>query len=202
MGKELEYKLAVPSETLLEEILFDKTVAEVRQGNYRLLDMATVYYDTPSEALSKLQWTLRLRQENNELIATVKTPAGEDHARGEWSCPAYSIEAAIEPLVKQGAPRELLALTDKEPLAPLCLARFTRRAADLHFADGTVCELAGDIGELLAGENSEPLCEVEVELKQGDGETAKAFAEELMERFSLVEEPKSKFVRARELRNK
>ena len=62
---ELELKLSVPSHAVLEQIIFDKEVAQVRQGGYRLLDMATVYYDTGEGDLSKKRWTLRLRQEND-----------------------------------------------------------------------------------------------------------------------------------------
>ena len=43
MATELELKLAVPSPAVLEQIIFDKDLAQVRQGGYRLLDMATVY---------------------------------------------------------------------------------------------------------------------------------------------------------------
>ena len=79
---------------------------------------------------------------------------------------------------------------------PLCVARFTRRAAELVFADGTVCELAGDVGHLGGGGKEEPLCEVEIELKSGNAEAAEAFARALQERFGLREELRSKFARA------
>ena len=198
MGQELEFKLAVPDTRVLEAILFDKEVAAVRQENYVLYDMATIYYDTEDRALSAKKWTLRLRQENFDLIATVKTPAGEDCVRGEWSCPAQTIEDAIPVLVEQGAPKALAVLTVKG-VRPLCLARFSRRAAEVKFADGTVCELAGDVGVVAAGGNERPICEVEVELKEGNAQVAKAFAEELCDRFGLKEEPLSKFQRAASL---
>ena len=67
MGIELEYKLAVPGEALLEQILFDPQVAQVRREPYRLLNMATIYYDTRDRRLRTLRWTLRLRQENETL---------------------------------------------------------------------------------------------------------------------------------------
>ena len=172
----------------------------MRQGGYTLYDMATIYYDTEDRALSARKWTLRLRQENFDLIATVKTPASAKYgkARGEWSCAAQRIEDAIVPLVEQGAPKELLAIT-QNGVKPLCLARFSRRACDVLFADGTLCELAGDVGAVCAGQKESPICEIEVEFRQGNAETAKAFADELCERFGLKEEPKSKFQRAAEL---
>lgn len=195
MGMELEYKLAVPNPALLEQILFDKEVATVRQGDYRLLHMGTVYYDTQDRRLANLRWTLRLRQENELLIATLKTP-GEGHARGEWAVRAYNIRDAIPLLLEEGAPQELANLLEDAPLYPVCAAQFTRRAVDVVFGDGTVCELCGDIGLLAGGGKEEDLCEIEVELKSGDAETAEAFAGELMDRFGLQEEPRSKFARA------
>ncbi len=192
MGLELEFKLAVPQPALLEQILFDPQIAEVRQEGYRLLDMATVYYDTPDQTLKQRHWTLRLRQENEALVATLKTPASGG-ARNEWECHARTIQEALPLLAEAGAPAEV---TQLQELVPVCMAQFTRRAANIAFADGTVCELCGDVGRLIGGTNEEALCEMEVEVKSGDAETAEAFAEELKDRFGLQTEPKSKFARA------
>lgn len=194
MAIELEYKLAVPDPALLEQILFDETIAQVRQENYRLLDMATVYYDTPERTLKEKHWTLRLRQENDACIATFKMPA-PGGARYEYQCPASEIRMALPLLMEQGAPAELGEL-DVMELRPVCAARFTRRAADVRFADGTVCEFCGDVGALAGGSREQALCEVELELKSGNADTAAAFARELKERFSLQTERLSKFARA------
>lgn len=195
MAVELEFKLAVATPALLEQILFDREIARVRRGEYALMSMAAVYYDTPDHRLSQRQWTLRLRQENDTFTATLKTP-GDGKARGEWQCPAYSITQALPDLLEQGAPQELETLLEGQPLIPVCAAQFTRRAAEVAFGDGTVCELCGDIGALVGGSREEELCELEVELKQGSADTAEAFARELMDRFDLREEPRSKFARA------
>lgn len=195
MATELEFKLAVPNPALLEQILFDETVGQLRKTDYRLIEMAAVYYDTPDRRLRDRKWTLRLRQENDRLIAALKTP-GQGRARGEWQCEASHIRQAIGKLMTEGAPEELGTLTADAVLQPVCAARYTRRAADLMFGDGTVCELCGDVGLLTGGGREEPLCEVEVELKSGESCMAEAFAEELMDRFSLREETRSKFARA------
>ena len=195
MGIELEYKLAAPNPAVLEQVLFDKQVAEVRQGGYDLIHMATVYYDTQDRRLSQRRWTLRLRQENEAMVTTLKTPAG-DHSRGEWEAPAYNIYDALPLLLEQGAPEELAEVLSGQTLAPVCAAQFTRRAAKVAFAAGTVCELCGDVGTLVGGVKEEDFGELEVELKEGSAETAEAFAQELQERFDLREEPRSKFARA------
>ena len=161
MGMELEFKLAVPNAALLEQILFDPQIAEVRTGGYRMIQMGTVYYDTPDRRLSARRWTLRIRQENDILVATIKTPAA-GRARGEWDCRANTIEAAIPLLLEAGAPAELTQVLEGQRLIPRCAAQFTRRAAEITFADGTVCELCGDIGILMGGSKEENLCVVEV----------------------------------------
>ena len=71
MGLELEFKLAVPQPECLEKILFDDAVTQIRQGDFCLLNMSTTYYDTPDFSLRQRRWTLRLRQENDRLVATV-----------------------------------------------------------------------------------------------------------------------------------
>ena len=81
---------------------------------------------------------------------------------------------------------------------PICGARFPRLAKTLTLPDCTV-ELALDAGALMGGGRTEPLCEVEVELKSGSADAAEAFAAELARTFSLSPESRSKFARARAL---
>ena len=57
-------------------------------------------------------------------------------------------------------------------------------------------EIALDLGVLLGGGREMPLCEVEVELKEGPMEAADAFAIDLARAFGLKPERRSKFQRA------
>ena len=59
--------------------------------------------------------------------------------------------------------------------------------------------LALDKGVLMGGGKEVPLCEVEVELKEGSDAAALAFAKVLAEEFGLTPEPLSKIARAQEL---
>lgn len=185
MGIEFELKYRA-TEQAQEEIF--------RQvENWQTVCMETTYYDTASLALSGRWYTLRRRLENGMSVCTVKTPA-EGHGRGEWEVEAQTIEAAIPELCKLGAPADLLSLT-AEGVIPVCGARFTRQAATVTI-DDTVLELALDRGGLFAGSRELPLCEVEVELKQGAESQALAYGHILAQRFGLVPESKSKFRRA------
>lgn len=156
------------------------------------LEMETAYYDTPTGAMSARRYTLRRRLENGISVCTLKTPAGE--ARGEWETECDCIEAAIPKLIEMGAPADLGELT-KDGLVHICGAKFTRLAKTVILPECTL-EIALDRGILLGGGKTEPLCEAEVELKDGAKAACDAFAGELAKKFGLVTEEKSKFARA------
>ena len=198
MATELEIKFMVPTQERLETILRDPEICvKMEQPEYRLLRMETTYFDTTDGALSARRWTLRSRRENERTVVTLKTP-GEGYAHGEWECEENDPKAAAERLIAQGAPEELRAILKGSALRALCGAQFTRRCAMLRL-NGVRCELAGDSGWLLGGSRREALCELELELKEGDAEQMLAFARALAERYGLSEGKKSKFARARAL---
>ena len=152
--------------------------------------METTYYDTPSHALSQRHITLRRRMENETSVCTLKAPAKLGRAEFELECD--NIEEAIPELCKlSGVDPTLLS----EGVTPVCGARFTRLAHTITLPDATV-ELALDSGVLLGGGKELPLCEVEVELKEGSPSAAAFFAAQLALAYGLQPENKSKFARA------
>lgn len=190
MTMSMEYELkfrATPQNLAAVEAAFPGHWAQIR--------METAYYDTPSGALSARRYTLRRRLENGVSVCTLKTPAGA--ARGEWETQCQTIEDAIDKLVVMGCPAELKQLV-QEGLVHICGAEFTRLAKSVVCPEYTV-ELALDLGLLSGGGRTEPLCEIEVELKTGSAAQCDAFAKELADRFSLETEEKSKFRRALDL---
>ena len=97
-----------------------------------------------------------------------------------------------------GAPQELASL-QPDALAPICGASFTRITAELRLTDDTACMICGDVGDLTGGGRTALLCELELELKQGNEAALTAFAQELMDTYCLSEQPLSKLQRARAL---
>ena len=186
MGREFELKYGA-TETQQKAILI------AVGGEFEKISMETTYYDTAARTLSSHRYTLRKRMENGVCVCTVKTPA-DGHGRGEWECFCDAIELSVSELCKLGAPENLRQWT-ADGLEPICGARFTRLAKLVELPDAVV-ELALDSGELLGGGRKEPLCEVEVELKSGSEEAAKAYAAALAEKFGLAPEKNSKFRRA------
>lgn len=190
MPVEFELKFRA-TEAAQAEILKDRKEA------WQTIEMQTTYYDTPDARLARRHFTLRRRLENGCSVCTVKAPAGPV-ARGEWETNCDNIVQAIPVLCKLGGPEELLALT-RDGVIPVCGARFTRQAAQIRLEE-TQLELALDRGILFSETRQVPLCEVEVELKAGSPEKALAFAAQLARYYRLEKETKSKFARARALR--
>lgn len=186
MGVEYELKFradAAQQDRLRQEIAGEETV----------LSMETTYYDTPGGAMSARRYTLRRRMENERSVCTLKTPAqGQGRQEYELDCP--DIRCAIPELCKQSGLLELESIL-AEGVVPVCGARFTRVAKTVILSD-CVVELALDRGVLTGAGNEIPLCEVEIELKQGSKEGAYAYALALAAGYGLQPEPLSKFRRA------
>ena len=187
----LEFELKFRSKPLQQVLLMKKFPQESRS-----FAMETVYYDTPDGALSRQKYTLRRRMENDISICTLKIPSGT-YGRVEFEVNCPTIEAAIPELCKLSGVADLPALLENG-IAPICGAKFTRIAKTLVLPDCTI-ELALDSGILSGGGRELPLCEVELELKEGKAEDVVAFAKKLAEEYALVPETKSKFYRARAL---
>lgn len=184
MAIELEVKFAA-TEQILQQ-LRSRFCHQSRQ-----IAMRTTYYDTPDGDLSARWFTLRQRQENGESVCTLKIPAQE--GRNEFEVLCGDIFSALPELCKLSG-LELPQIAEKG-LVPVCAAQFTRIAQDIPFGE-SLLELALDQGQLMGGGKSVPLCEVEVELKQGEPAALAAFAALLQSSYPLKPEKKSKFRRA------
>ena len=185
MGREFELKFQ--SDPAQQQRLLGK------YKDFSTITMETTYYDTPDGALSQRHITLRRRMENGVAVCTLKTPE-KSGGRGEWEVEMEEIEAAIPELCKLSGWAALMDLT-KAGVMPVCGARFTRQAKLLERSDCTV-EIAVDSGVLLGGGREIPLCEIEVEHKNGSEEATVRFASALAAELGLRQEKKSKFRRA------
>lgn len=189
MGLEFELKFRAEAADL-------ERIRAAWPGEYIRIPMSTTYYDTPGGDLSARHWTLRHRQEGENHVCTLKTPA-DGPGRGEWEWLCGDIHEAIPHLAELSGHTELLELTQKG-LCAACGAGFTRLARMIDLG-GTTVELALDQGELLNGQRVLPFAEVEVELKKGSQEDTLTFGSRLAQEFGLEPEPRSKFARAKML---
>lgn len=184
MGFEFELKFWATPEIL------DKIKKDYPGGEE--IRMQTTYYDTADGSLSQKKFTLRQRWENEKSVCTLKTP-GDGQQRGEFETLHTDIRDAVSELCKLSGEK-----LPAENLIEVCSAKFTRYAKQLVLPACTL-ELAVDAGVLVGGGNTQPVYEIEVELKTGSRESVTAFARELAKSYNLQEEARSKFVRALEL---
>ena len=170
----------------------------VPEGNWSVTTMEARYYDTPGQALQKAGFAYRVRREGDSWVATVKndgSSAGGLHKRSEWNlpspdgepCPALFAELPVGPLLLQAIADQSLVL--------LFVTEFERRSVELQF-EAACIELAADSGNIIAGELSEPIQELEIELKAGEPRALLRLGAALAREIPLLPEPKSKFYRA------
>lgn len=182
MGLEFELKYAANPATL-------RALAQ-EFGEFMSISMETTYFDTAKRTLSSQKMTLRRRFEDGCSVCTLKTPSAS-YGRGEWDVQTDWSESAVTQLF-EAAQRPPVAFED---LAPVCGAKFIRLAKTLQLPDCTV-ELALDEGILFGGQKELPLCEVEVELKEGSRDAVIRWASALAQLYGLSAQPGSKFKRA------
>ena len=192
MEREYKWKANAALQRAVAEWAAARGAAETRY------EMDARYYDTQTGLLASQRAGLRLRLENGHGVCCLKCGGGVSgaaHLREEYECPADSIETGVAALPGAGAPETLCRALLESGVVEICRVRFTRRAFLLHEPKMTA-ELALDCGTLSRGEQTAPLCEIELELKSGDETDFLAQGDALADMFSLLPEPKTKLARA------
>jgi inorganic triphosphatase YgiF len=161
---EIELKLAIPpgARTRLEQ---DPLLAAPPE---RRLEVST-YYDTPDLRLSRAGIAVRVRRSGGLAIQTIKrSRPGADSAaarRGEWEWPIQGDVPDLTLAAETGA-ADLLTPDIAAELQPVVVTEINRAVRHLHH-DGADIEAALDEGRIISGDASEPVEELELELKAG-----------------------------------
>ena len=196
--REFELKLQLPpgSRAVLEASnVF--AAAEARQ-----LHQVTTYFDTPDSMLNKAGLTLRVRRSGDMHIQTVKSRAngrGVAMSRKEWVWRIGQDEPDVERLAEA---RELakVAKQIKGRLEPVFITDIRRTVRLLHLDGNSVVEAVIDIGRIRSGAASEPVSELEFELKGRDLEPMYRLAGQLQMLAPLWISTESKAARGWHLR--
>ena len=172
--QEVELKLALPG---ADPLTLARRLAQIpvlaRRKSTRL-QLHNIYFDTPDSALRQQRVALRLRRlgdiEKPKWLQTLKTAGRSDSAlsqRGEWETPLRGARLSLKSL--QATPWSNLDPDGKlfRTLAPVFETSFERTVWLLRRPGGSVVEVALDIGQIVHGECSTPICELELELKAG-----------------------------------
>lgn len=130
--------------------------------------LISTYFDTSDHALARHGFSLRVREKNGAFIQTVKSAnagATDPLRRGEWEDPIGT--ARPDPQAPETG--RFLDRDIAGRLLPLFSTEIDRRTIELSPAQDTQIEAAIDRGRVVAParDKSEPICEIELELKRG-----------------------------------
>lgn len=171
---EIELKLALPTADAagLARRLARVPVLARRQASTQHLH--NIYYDTPEQALRQQRAALRLRRVGSEArprwLQTLKTGAEGDSAlsrRGEWEVPVPGAALRRRALKETPWPRLDPDGAIFPALAPCFVTSFQRTSWTVRRRNGSVVEVALDIGHIEAGDRRSDICELELELLAG-----------------------------------
>ncbi|SFD44172.1 CYTH and CHAD domain-containing protein [Paracidovorax konjaci] len=205
---EIEFKFLIPSHRL------EGVQAEMQQGHYTARRMEAHYFDTPEGDLARQGIAWRVRDEGGAWVQTVKTLGEGPLAREEHNA------ALPRPAGAEGVPRPDPALhagsaAGRQLARALAHAKtspvetygtgFERVTRDIPFDGGGAMELALDTGRVVAHrgtaeEASAPICELELELKDGPVSALVEAARAWAARHGLVLSTLSKAERGERLR--
>ena len=190
MQKETEIKLRASRETLLalrEHPLLKKR----NKSGWSRHELFNQYYDTADRALAQARVALRLRRDGEQFIQTLKS-RGQSVAglseRNEWDWYLDKPKLDLKKLDDQCWPASLAEL-DKKTLKPIFTTDFVRENAEIAWGRGkakVVIEAALDLGKVVAGKQGEEICELELELRQGEPEALLELAAELAADLALM----------------
>ena len=174
MVTETEIKLRI-SPVTLEALRQHPLLLERSEGGWQTGTLTNQYFDTPNRDLAAARVALRLRRDGDQLIQTLKT-RGQSVAglseRNEWDW-YLNTEQLDTGLLDDDCWPATLADLDKGLLQPLFTTDFQRCKMLLRWQrDGQQVEVeaALDHGLVLAGEQQEVICELELEVRQGPAE--------------------------------
>lgn len=197
-GQEKEIKLvstpAGRKKLLQLPLVKEKLIA----GSRHELALVNRYYDTRDQKLTRTGMAYRIRRTNGKAFeATVKT-RGET-VNGFSARQEYTVQLEKEQPVLVGfAPQmdeKLQTLLTEDELLPLFTVEFTRKVALLQLTKSTVVEVAVDTGSIQAGDSTEPIEEIELEIKKGREKDLLRFTAALSREIPLLPEERSKFQR-------
>jgi triphosphatase len=143
--------------------------------------LTNIYYETPDNQLRRWDMGLRIRGIGDHYEMTLKA-AGQSigglHQRPEYNVDLTRPELDIARLPAEIWPAGTDTQALQQQLKPLFTTHFNRERWLVSYGNSEI-EVALDRGEVSAGEFSEPLQEVELELKQGELADVLALAAEL-----------------------
>ncbi|WP_137939147.1 CYTH and CHAD domain-containing protein [Chitinivorax sp. B] len=165
---EVELKLLIdPSD--VSKLLKDPLLKPATKAHSQRVSLENIYFDTPDHELQAARIGLRLRCAGKQWLQTIKGGGqviGGLHSRQELEYPVSGRALDFAP----AADSPWADWFDEERitrLKPVFATNFQRTVRVLRPTDEVEIELALDQGEIVVTDKTEPICEIELELKAG-----------------------------------
>lgn len=142
----------------------------------------SAYYDSPEFFLRDHGVALRLRRDGRQWIQTLKgggSVVGGLHTRIEHETILPAQILSFPAIIAAGAADLIDDDALRRSITVVFTTEFSRTAAIVEPAPGESIEVSVDRGVIAAGQRRETLCEIELELKQGDPRCLFSLAEAL-----------------------
>ncbi len=143
-----------------------------------------VYFDTPERDLASRGMALRLRRLGGRWLQTLKARGDAQtglHRNGEYEIALPAPLLNLAALADTPAAKLASQAAFRERLRPMFVTDFRRTARLVEVEKGMFAEFAIDRGTIVAGDTNESICEIEIELREGEPDALFAFARRLLE---------------------
>lgn len=194
----------MPQEIELKFIVHPAALASLRSTLNALesehsdpLQLVNIYYETSGNTLRRHDMGLRIRGAGDRYELTLKTAGrvtGGLHQRPEFNVALSKPELDLSLLLAEAWPEGIDITSLQAELTPLFSTDFAREKWVVTH-NGSRIELALDLGEVKAGELSEALCELELELLSGETAALLELAQRLVAQPGLRQGSLSKAAR-------
>lgn len=170
MATEIELKLLInPAD--IAKLRRHPLLKARASGRARTRHLLSIYFDTPALTLRQQRIALRVRRVGTRWVQTVKD-GGEVraglHQRGEWEDEVAHAHPDLTKIDSTSLLKLFSSAAVRDRLQALFTTDFKRTTWLLRWDDGDEVELALDQGEVKSGDKTTPVCEIELELKQGN----------------------------------
>ena len=202
MEQETKYTIKDP---LTADVIWDDAVKGVygHSSGAETVEMEAAYFDTKDRTLRNNNIALRVRREGNISFATFKW-GGSKVVQGLYE--HQEINVPVETGEDISAPslgifeesidgQKLSDLIGRKKLRELFRTIVTRRRTKIRYGSSVV-ELSIDRGRIVAGEKTEQISEIEIELYAGDLSDVLSLTSEIADKYDLEPENRSKYARA------
>ena len=168
MDSEIELKLFMQSQhhDLLVSLLNGMSESTPQETRH----LSNKYFDTATLQIRRWKMGLRVRNSENFTEQTIKTAGsviGGIHTRPEYNIAIEQNNPSLDLFPKEIWPNEADIDALQDDLHCVFETNFTRQSWHIYI-EGSLVEVAFDLGDVIANGQTEPICEIEFELLAGE----------------------------------